>query len=62
MSGLDSSGGVLTGEFGRYVADEQKAHAFTLKQQRLYADEEEKRKTTGKEDKPDKPPPSGGKK
>ena len=62
MSGLDSSGGVLTGEFGRYVADEQKAHAFTLKQQRLYADEEEKRKTTGKEDKPDKPQPSGGKK
>jgi hypothetical protein len=39
MSDLDASGGVLTGDFARYVAEEQKSEAFTLKQQRLYADE-----------------------
>ena len=38
-SKLDSPGGLLTGEFARYVAEEQKAEAFTLKQQRLYAEE-----------------------
>ena len=44
LSHLDSSGGVLTGDFARYVADEQKSHAFTLKQHRLYAEGEEKRR------------------
>ena len=44
MSKLDSSGGVLTGDFAKFVADEQKSLAFTLKQQRLFAEEEEKRK------------------
>ena len=44
MSKLDSSGGVLTGDFAKYVADEQKTLAFTLKQQRLFAEEEDKRK------------------
>jgi hypothetical protein len=39
MSDLDASGGVLTGDFARFVAEEQKSEAFTLKQQRLYADE-----------------------
>ena len=47
MSRLDSSGGVLTGAFARFVADEQKSHAFTLKQQRLYSEEEEKRRSKG---------------
>ena len=31
-SKLDSTGGLLTGEFARYVAEEEKAEAFTLKQ------------------------------
>ena len=44
MSRLDSSGGVLTGGFVRFVADEQRSHAFTLKQQRLYSEEEEQRR------------------
>ena len=44
MPRLDSSGGVLTGAFARFVADEQKSHAFTLKQQRLYSEEEDKRR------------------
>ena len=39
MSALDSSGGMLSGDFARYVAEEQKAHAFTLKQQRLFSEE-----------------------
>ena len=39
LSELDSSGGILTGDFARFVAEEQKAEAFTLKQQRLFADE-----------------------
>ena len=43
MSKLDSAGGVLTGDFGRFIAEEQKTEAFTLKQQRLYAEEAEKR-------------------
>ena len=43
MSKLDSSGGLLTGDFATFVADEQKSEAFTLKQQRLFAEEEEKR-------------------
>ena len=48
MSKLDSTGGVLTGDFARFVADEQKAEAFTLKQQRLHAEEEEKRRASAK--------------
>ena len=57
MSKLDSSGGVLTGDFARYVADEQKFEAFTLKQQRLNAEETEKRRASAKKsDKVDKAP------
>jgi len=44
MSQLDSSGGILTGDFAKFVAEEQKSEAFTVKQQRLFAEEEEKRK------------------
>ena len=44
MSKLDASGGVLTGDFAKHVAEEQKSAAFTMKQQRLYAEEEETRK------------------
>ena len=44
MSSLDASGGVLTGAFAKHVAEEQKSAAFTMKQQRLYAEEEETRK------------------
>ena len=43
MSSLDSTGGVLTGKFARWTADEQKSKAFTMKQQRLYQEEEDKR-------------------
>ena len=42
---LNSTGGVLTGDFAKFVAEEQKTEAFTLKQQRLFAEEEEKRKS-----------------
>ncbi len=45
---LDSNGGVFTGSFVKYVAEEQKTEAFTLKQQRLFAEEEDKRKTNKK--------------
>ncbi len=38
----------MTGDFARYVADEQKAEAFTLKQQRLHAEEEDKRHNNAK--------------
>ena len=55
MSKLDSSGGLLTGDFAKFVADEQKSEAFTLKQQRLFAEEEEKRTTK----KPGKGPGKG---
>ena len=41
---LGSTGGVLTGTFAKFVAEEQKAEALTLKQQRLFAEEDEKRK------------------
>ncbi len=44
-SRLDASGGVITGDFAKYVAEEQKTEAFTLKQQ---ADEEDKRKPANK--------------
>ena len=44
MSALDSSGGVLTGDFARWTAEEQKNYAFALKQQRLFAEEEGKHK------------------
>lgn len=36
---MDSAGGVVTSEYSRFIAEEQKAEAFTLKQQRLYGDE-----------------------
>jgi len=56
MSRLDSTGGVLTGDFARYVADEQKSEAFTMKQHRLHAEEEEKRRASAKKgDKVDRP-------
>ena len=43
-SRLDASGGVLSGSFAKFVAEEQKSDAFTMKQQRLFAEEDEKRK------------------
>ena len=43
VSVLDSGNTVLQGDFAKFVADEQKQEAFTMKQQRLYAEEEEKR-------------------
>ena len=46
MSRLDCSGGVPTGDFAKFVAEEQKSEAFTLKQQRLYAEEDDKRRAT----------------
>jgi hypothetical protein len=51
-SRLDATGGVLTGSFAKFVAEEQKSEAFTLKQQRLYAEEEDKRKSKKPGDKP----------
>jgi len=37
----DAPGGALLEDFARFVADEQKADTFTLKQQWLYAEEED---------------------
>ena len=51
-SRLDATGGVLTGGFAKFVAEEQKSEAFTLKQQRLYAEEDDKRKNKKAGDKP----------
>ena len=39
MHRLDNTGGVTTGDFARWLAEEQKSEAFTLKQQRLHRDE-----------------------
>eukprot|EP00959_Pyramimonas_sp_CCMP1952_P121259 2535493-Pyramimonas_sp.AAC.1 len=41
MVTFDSSGGVPAGKFARSAAEEQKSKAFTMKQQRLYREEEE---------------------
>ena len=43
-SQLVAAGNLLTGEFAKWTAKEQKAEAFTLKQQRLYADETQPRR------------------
>ena len=48
QSTLDASGGVLSGGFAKFVAEEQKSEAFTMKQQRLFAEEDEKRKGSSK--------------
>ena len=47
QSRLDSSGGVLTGDFAHFVAEEQKSEAFMMKQQRLYAEEQGKSAAQG---------------
>ena len=44
-SRLDNNLGVTRGQFSRYLAAEQRTYAYTLKQQRLFNEEEEKRKT-----------------
>ena len=38
MSKLDSGGGLLVGDFAKFVAEEQKSEAFTMKQARLHAE------------------------
>lgn len=43
MRHLDSSGGILTGDFALCAEDEQTARAFRFRQQVVYAEEEEKR-------------------
>ena len=44
-SQLVAAGNVLTGDFAKWTAEEQKAESFTLKQQRLYADETQHSRT-----------------
>ena len=39
MHRLDNTGGVVTGDYARWLAEEQKSEAFTLKQQRLHREE-----------------------
>eukprot|EP00959_Pyramimonas_sp_CCMP1952_P458960 9477480-Pyramimonas_sp.AAC.1 len=51
ISTLDSSGGVLSGEFARWTAEEQKSAALAMKQQRLYQEEEDKRRGNRPNDK-----------
>ena len=46
-SSLSGNGGALFGDFGKLVAEEQKAHVFTLEQQRLCAEESHKRTPGG---------------
>ena len=53
-SKLDATGGILSGDFAKFVAEEQESEAFTLKQHRLFAEEDDKRKPK-KGDKADKP-------
>ena len=38
-SKLDAQGGLIVGDFAKWTAEQQKTEAFTLKQQRLYAEE-----------------------
>ena len=48
---------MLAGKFARWTADEQKSKAFTMKQQRMHQEEEDKRKSLkekGPEDGKDK--------
>ena len=49
-SKLDMGGSALTGEFARWTAEEQKSEAFTMKQQRLFAEETTKKQTGGSAD------------
>ena len=44
---LGSSSTLLVGDFAKFVAEEQKAEAFTMKQQRLFAEESDKRRPGG---------------
>ena len=46
-SRLESGGAAPVGDFFKFVAEEQKAEAFTLKQQRLFAEEAGKKKKGG---------------
>ena len=39
MHRLDNTGGVVTGDYARWLSEEQKSEAFTLKQQRLHREE-----------------------
>ena len=39
QSRLDYANEEPTGEFAKFIAEQQKAEAFTMKQQRLFADE-----------------------
>ena len=48
QSRLDYAGEDVVGDFATFIAEQQKAEAFTLKQQRLYADETAT--STGKKD------------
>ena len=45
---LDSGTAATTGDFARFIAEEQKTEAFTLKQQRLFAEESDRRKKDGR--------------
>ena len=47
-STLDSGTAAATGDFAKFIAEEQKTEAFTLKQQRLFAEESDKRRKDGK--------------
>ena len=51
QSRLDRATYSETGEFSKYIAEEQKVEAFTMKQQRLYAEESQHAKDKGKKDK-----------
>ena len=46
-STLDSGTAAATGDFAKFIAEEQKTEAFALKQQRLFAEESDKRKPGG---------------
>ena len=56
QSKLDRTTYVELGEFAKYVAEEQKAEAFTLKQQRLFSEETEHQKKKQEKDKKEEKP------
>eukprot|EP00974_Lingulodinium_polyedra_P069229 6701636-Lingulodinium_polyedra.AAC.1 len=53
QNSLASGKTLMVGEFAKWTAEEQKSEAFTMKQHRLYAEEEETR--DGKRQAPHKP-------
>ena len=55
QSRLDRATYSATGAFAKFIAEEQKAEAFTMKQQRLFAEETQHQKEKVKKEKKEEP-------